>query len=291
MQLRVSHITRYLYSMAARYNQNELRLAPEETHRQRPGSLTISVSPYTELDTTRDLFGNLVHSFEVEEAHGELVIDAVSEVETLDTTHLHEEAMKVPLRKVGELEEEEASVHEFLTDSTFVKRDPVIWREAVDIKADCSPTYGAVVRAMSEFIFKHCHYDEAKLVHCMTSAMEVQQCRSGTCQDFSHLLVAYCRALGIPARYISGYLYDPGLEDEGVNPEWIGAGVSHAWVEFFVPGLEWVGIDPTNNCWVNEHHVSVAFGRDYHDVAPIRGSLQGGGKNRKLEVGVEVVRI
>lgn len=287
MQLRVIHTTKYTYSMVARANANELRLLPEENYRQRPGTASISVSPQpdTEIETTRDLFGNLVQTFEIEGPHGELWIQSESVTETLDCARLHQKAMEVPLQDALDVEQLDVSVHQFLTDSTFVQKDPATWREALDVKSECAPTYGALVEGLSEYIFKSCKYED-KAIHTMTTASEVQRCKAGTCQDFSHLLVGYCRALGMPARYISGYLFDPGLESG--HPDYVGAEISHAWVEVFVPGLEWVGIDPTNKMWIDEHYISVAFGRDYHDVAPIRGSLQGGGKKRTLEVAVEV---
>ncbi len=288
MQLRIRHRTRYLFSAPARSNAIELRLSPEETYRQKPGPCSIEVTPVAPLDSARDLFGNLVHSFEVEEVNGELLIEAVSLAETLDCSTLFEQSKDIALLEIAEVEQADVSVHEFLTDSTFVKIEPELWREAVDVRSECPATYGAVVKALSDHIFDSCRYED-QVIHTMTTSGEVQQRKYGTCQDFSHLLTGYCRALGIPARYISGYLWDPGLS-EG-HPEFTGAEVSHAWVEVFVPGLDWIGIDPTNRKWVDEHYVSVAFGRDYHDVAPIRGSLQGGGKRRSLEVSVEVEAI
>ncbi len=285
MRLKVTHRTTYCYSSPAWSSQNELRLAPEQNLRQVPDQLELTTAPGAKLSEMRDLFGNLVHSFEVEEKHETLSILAESNVTTQEIPFLTHQAKNVPLSETAPIEDHE-ELHEFLVDSTFVKSDQAIWRDAIDIHLNCGSTYGIVIEALSDHIFENYEYRDQK-VHTMTTASQVRQNGGGTCQDFSHLLLGYCRALGIPGRYLSGYLYDPGLDGKHA-PELIGAESTHAWVEVYVPGVGWVGIDPTNQCWVDERYVSLAYGRDYHDVAPVRGSLLGGGKHRTLEVEVKV---
>lgn len=285
MRLAISHTTRYLYSFPARSNINELRLAPEENSRQKPGSLTLTIDPVTELSESRDLFGNLVHYFEIEGRHESLMIRSDTEVETISQFDLPMRAMSVPLRNM-ESETGNADLHQFLVDSHFVSKNPETWREAIDIHLDHEKTWGALIQALNDYIFDSCTFRD-QILHIPATSVDVQRDKVGTCQDFAHLLISYCRALGMPARYISGYMYDPGLE-RSENAAFVGSGQSHAWVEVHVPRLGWIGIDPTNRKWVDEHYVSVAFGRDYHDVAPIRGSLIGGGEERRLEVSVDV---
>ncbi len=284
MRLSISHLTRYLYTAPARSNINELRLSPEETSRQKPGVLSITVEPGAELREMRDLYGNLVHHFEVEDRHEQLTIRSQTEVETTASYDLPMRAMAVPLREF--LTGDQESLYEFTTDSTFVFKNPGTWREAIDVHLNCEKTWGALIQGLSDYVFEYCQYEEQD-IHRMANSSEIQECKTGTCQDFSHLLISYCRALGMPARYLSGYLYDPGL-DSADNAEFVGSGATHAWVEVHVPGVGWVGIDPTNRRWVDEHYVSVSSGRDYHDVAPVRGSLIGGGQDRSLEVEVMV---
>ncbi len=287
MRLSIRHKTTYFYSLPARSNINELRLAPEETDRQKPGELEITVDPEAKLWHSRDLFGNLVHSFEVEEKHNQLSVLAESDVETVPPDlSLRDRAYDLPFGQSADAVKPDKTKREFSIDSTFVKKNPEIWKEAIDLQYDVGESWGEFIEGVSRYIFENCQYSE-QTVHSMTTAAEVQERKSGTCQDFSHLMVGYCRALGIPARYISGYLYDPGLDGPGKN-EFIGAEMTHAWTEVHVPGVGWIGIDPTNCKWVDEHYVSAAFGRDYHDVAPIRGSLLGGGPERDLEVEVSV---
>ncbi|MEM1441924.1 MAG: transglutaminase family protein [Verrucomicrobiota bacterium] len=284
MRLSISHRTQYFYTAPARSNINELRLSPEENARQKPGAIEIQVEPVAELREMRDLFGNLVHHFEVEERHEQLTIHSRAEVETRGSLDLAMRAMTIPLKEF--LVEDKESLFEFTTDSTFVGKNPETWREAIDIHLSCEKTWGALILGLSDSIFESCEYEE-QTIHGMATSEEIQACKKGTCQDFSHLLISYCRALGMPARYLSGYLYDPGL-DTKTEADFIGSGATHAWVEVHVPSIGWVGIDPTNRRWVDEHYVSVSSGRDYHDVAPVRGSLIGGGGDRSLEVDVMV---
>lgn len=288
MRLSISHLTCYHYPAPARSNINELRLSPEENLRQTPGDHTIRIDPGAPLVETRDLFGNLVHHFEVEDRHGELTIHSSAEVETRSTFDLAMRAMSVPLREFQS--EKHETLYEFTTDSTFVFKNPATWREAVDVHLSSEKTWGALMQGLSDYVFEYCHYEDQS-IHGMATSVEIQECKTGTCQDFAHLMISYCRALGMPARYLSGYLYDPGLDPDltpGTAAASIGSGATHAWVEVHVPSVGWVGIDPTNRRWIDEQYVSVSSGRDYHDVAPVRGSLIGGGEDRSLTVDVVV---
>ena len=116
---------------------------------------------------------------------------------------------------------------------------------------------------------------------------DILESEEGVCQDFAHVMIAIARSWGVPARYVSGYLYVTGQSGEQAP-----AAGSHAWVEYWSPGLGWTGFDPTNHCLADERHIRVAVGRDYHDVAPVRGVLQGGSEPRlEVEVRVESVPV
>ena len=120
-----------------------------------------------------------------------------------------------------------------------------------------------------------------------TPLTEVFASRRGVCQDFARLEIACLRSLGIPARYVSGYIETvpaPG------TPRLVGADVSHAWLSVFCPGIGWIAVDPTNNLLPTDRHITVAWGRDYNDVSPIRGVILGGGAH-DLRVQVDVVRL
>ncbi|MEM9283730.1 MAG: transglutaminase N-terminal domain-containing protein, partial [Verrucomicrobiota bacterium] len=141
---------------------NELRLAPEESSRQSPGNLKISLEPGAELKESRDLFGNLVHYFEVEGSHEKLVIHAETEVETHKGTPLSKEAYLIPLPDI-EAEDLDARagdefVKEFTNDSTFIQKNPETWREAIDLQLNSEKSWGALIEKMSNHIFESCRY-------------------------------------------------------------------------------------------------------------------------------------
>lgn len=287
MRLHIVHNTTFRYQLPARSSTNELRLSPEDNDRQTPQDLKFTVNPLASLAESRDLFGNLIHQFEIEEKHPVLSISAESIVETSSNWQPLPEVFHQPVDQISQLNDDR--LRDFLTDSECVQRNPETWREALDVQATSDNSWSDTLWQLSKHVFNSCQYCEQHL-HVMRTATEVQRERSGTCQDFSHLLISYLRHLKIPARYCSGYLYDPGL-DHSDHPELVGTGTTHAWVEAYLPDFGWLGIDPTNNCWVNEQYVSLAFGRDYHDVVPIRGSFLGGGTNRELEVSIQVKKL
>jgi transglutaminase-like putative cysteine protease len=120
-----------------------------------------------------------------------------------------------------------------------------------------------------------------------TPLSEVLHTRRGVCQDFAHVQIGCLRALGLAARYVSGYLVtqpSPG------HPRLVGADASHAWVSVYCPGFGWIDVDPTNNVLPSEHHITVAFGRDYGDVSPIQGVFLGGGQH-SVKIAVDVVPV
>jgi len=297
MLLKVTHNTTYHYSLPAYSSANELRLTPEHSPHQSPRPLELSISPSSEIKTTRDFNGNLLHNFTIEEAHDTLEISALSEVETHPYRHQPERTLQHPLGDSSHLKalKQNEDLYPFLSDSSCIPPDTNTWREAIDIQSNLRKpqlTFGHLAQAISQHLFDHCEYRDQHLHYLRTSA-EVQKEKFGTCQDFAHLMIAYLRALGIPARYRSGYLYDPGLDPTNTShhPELIGTGVTHAWVDFYTPEIGWVGIDPTNNGWTDERYISLAQGRDYHDVVPIQGSFLGGGSDRQLDVQLTIEQI
>ena len=139
------------------------------------------------------------------------------------------------------------------------------------------------VRDLVACIYADFTYDPSA-TDISTPVLEVLQARRGVCQDFAHVAIACLRALGLPGRYVSGYLLTrppPG------KPKLIGADASHAWFATFVPGQGWLDFDPTNDVLPSDEHVSIAFGRDFDDVTPIRGVILGGGQH-ELSVAVDV---
>ena len=169
--------------------------------------------------------------------------------------------------------------HDFLQPSRYVDLPPAAWKLGLDVIAGIGDAWQAAVAIMQhihqEFIYK----PGATQVHTLMS--EALKVKCGVCQDFAHVMIGICRALKIPARYVSGYLYN------GPVDQLRGAQASHAWVEVFLPELGWRGLDPTNNGQPDERYVKIGAGRDYGDVAPVRGTYRGT-PQRKMSVEVLV---
>lgn len=277
MKLRILHRTEYRYALPVRNNNNELRVTPLDNARQRTILHLVRVLPAVKMRRYQDLYRNTVSFFEIEEAHKSLIIDVSSVVETAATPFeaLPQEALLSALAKPEVAE----SFQPYLQSEGPVQITPQIWRTAIDVKADRKEVV-AVVQGLMNFVHETCSYVPG-VTTVSTSTEEFFAKPQGVCQDFAHLMLALCRALGIPARYICGYVYDPK------RGEVLGSHASHAWCEVWIPGYGWFGLDPTNRRPVNEAYVASAVGRDYRDATPIRGSYWGTG-DREMRVTVHV---
>ena len=278
--LSVKHRTVFTYSEPARENVNEVRVCPLANSTQHPEFFVLKVVPATRLRKYNDLFANPVHQFEINSPHRKLVIESRAIVTVGNRVDYEAMPYGVTTSELPALLENHECC-EFLGESTYVRVSPEVWREAIDVKGDVDDVFQTAYDLMQS-VYERCEYLPG-VTTAETHADEVFQAKRGVCQDFAHLLIAYCRSLQIPARYVSGYLWDPGH-----NHLLRGVQASHAWVEIYLPGHGWIGLDPTNNKVVNEQYVAVATGRDYDDVTPVRGTFYGGGHHRGMEVVVEV---
>jgi len=278
MRLQVFHRTRYIYRLPVRDNYNELRLHPATQNTSRLEFFILQVQPPVRLRHFRDNFLNYVHYFELTEAHRELIIEAQF---TINTTSPYSDGppARVPLEALKECEDDMLRV--YLQPSRYVETSPEIWRLALDITAGATEVF-----ATAEMLMQHIHAHWAyapNTTTVTTHVSEVLASRGGVCQDFTHLMIALCRALGIPARYVSGYLYN------GPDSHLRGAQASHAWCEVFIPGQGWYGLDPTNNTRADHHHIKIATGRDYNDAAPVSGHFNGpAGATSMLDVELRI---
>ena len=285
MRYHITHRTVFTYGEPAYDNVNEVRLSPVANPHQALEFFVLKVIPATRLKRFSDLYSNPVHHFEISHPHHSLSIESqsiVSVARYIDYSALPYGCHHSNLKDLRSREE----CCEFLSDSRYVQRSPKIWREAVDVQ-DGSTDVFQTAYALMKFIYDNCAYLPG-LTDASTTAADICEDKQGVCQDFAHLLIVYCRSLGIPCRYVSGYIWDPG---SGSNETMRGAQASHAWAEIYLPTHGWIGLDPTNNKVVNEQYVVVATGRDYDDVAPVRGTFYGGGLQRSMEVVVKVKRM
>jgi transglutaminase-like putative cysteine protease len=280
MKLEIVHRTHYTYAEPVSESVNELRLQPVTSEQQECISFLVRVFPPTRLRVARDFQLNTVHHFELFEPHKELSIEATSRVIT-STRVLPEDALPFPMSRVADCLPIERCF-EFLQESTYVELSPEAWRLALDITHDVKDLWQAAL-AITRHVHQHFAYSP-RSTHVHTHVREVLSEKRGVCQDFAHVMIVLCRCIGIPALYVSGYLYN------GPRDSLRGAQASHAWCEVFVPGVGWQGLDPTNNRQPDAHYVKVAVGRDYADVPPVRGQYRGT-PNRKLGVEVLVTRL
>ncbi|MBW0274969.1 hypothetical protein ATM97_27590 [Nocardia sp. MH4] len=275
--MRVVHTTGYVYDAPVTRSFNEARLTPRADSRQNVILNRVETVPATRSYRYTDYWGTAVTAFDLHAPHTELEVTGSSVVETEPFAEPTEELSWDDLRS-GPIVDR---FDEMLSPTSYVPRDRKLATVARQLSRGEEPAK-AVVRA-AEWVHKEMDYI-AGTTSVHTSALQAFAERRGVCQDYAHLTLVLLRSMGIPSRYVSGYLHPkPGAEiGETV------AGQSHAWVEAWTG--QWWGYDPTNNLAVNEQHVSVGVGRDYADVPPLKGVFSGGGST-DLEVVVEVTRL
>jgi transglutaminase-like putative cysteine protease len=287
MKYRIVHRTAYRYSEPASLSQNELLLHPRQTDHQQVLESRLLIDPEPQyLHQRTDYFGNTALVFMVQQPHDALVMTAESTVATTAPVLPAPEATP-PWEAVARLLSAPGSP-ESLDACQFVYESPLIAGSAgaVDYgRPSFSPGTPVLAGALDLIgrIYKEFAYDKSATT-VDTSVEQVLAERSGVCQDFAHTAIACLRALGLAARYVSGYLNT--LPPPG-KPKLVGADESHAWISVFVPETGWVDLDPTNNLIPEETHITLAWGRDYSDVTPVKGVVMGGGYHA-LSVTVDV---
>ena len=238
MKLHVLHRTRFRYAASVRESFNEARLQPVTTGAQVCHSFLLKILPTSKLSHYLDFYFNYVHLFDITQPHTELVVEANSTVTTGDTPALAASA-RARADRAKSLNARLDRCYDFLQSSTYVEVEPELWRLAIDATDGQTDAWQAA-QAIMRHIYRQFRYQPAA-THVHTHMRDVLTARTGVCQDFAHVMLGLCRAIKIPARYVSGYLYN------GPADQLKGAQASHAWVEVFVPGHGWCGLDPTNS--------------------------------------------
>jgi transglutaminase-like putative cysteine protease len=288
MIYRVRHRTTYSYEDPVSVSHHLVRLTPRNLPGQFCRDTRLIIVPAPPATTSHtDYFGNTQTFFTLQEPHDSLIVEADSELE-VHTIQRPNFAGSPPWETVveslaGDNSEEGLDAYQFVFGSQRVTAS----RELADYARDAFLAGRPLLEAVLELMRK-IHRDfkfDTKATEVTTPVQAFFQKRRGVCQDFAHLQIACIRSLGLPARYISGYLRT--LPPIG-RPRLVGADASHAWCSAWCPGAGWVDFDPTNNCVPEDGHITVAWGRDYSDVSPIHGVLLGGAKHT-LKVGVDVM--
>ncbi len=284
MRFRVSHTTEYKYAVPASESFAELRVWPQANASQKILSRRLEVSPEARVDQYVDYFGNNVEFFSIPYRHNSLSVTSEANVETC-TVQPPQSMLEVSVGEARQIfNSRRYQLFEFMEPSHHVPLDQhKRIRKKFFRQADA---YGEALLALNEWIYRNFDYKSGE-TSISTPIADVVAQRRGVCQDFAHLMLAILRSNGIPARYVSGYIeaYDPEVTDSAL----VGAAASHAWVEVYLPGGMWWGLDPTNNQTAGERHIEVAFGRDYSDVAPMRGTYKGA-TDQRLNVIVSLER-
>lgn len=284
MRFQVSHTTEYNYAVPASESFAELRVWPQDNESQRILSRRLELIPVVRVDDYVDYFGNKVEFFSIPYRHNALTITSEADIETF-AVQPPKMALEVSVGEARQIfNSQRHQLFEFMEPSHHVPLDQhrrirkQFFREADSL--------GETLRTLNTWIYKHLEYQPG-VTRISTPISEVVAQRRGVCQDFAHLMLAILRSNGIPARYVSGYIEacDPATTDAKL----VGAAASHAWVEVYLPGGIWWGLDPTNDQAAGERHIEVAFGRDYSDVAPMRGTYKGA-TDQKLNVIVSLER-
>lgn len=284
MKIEISHVTRYCYEEAVTDSVNELRLTPRTNYRQSCYHHEVWIDPVASLFTYEDYFGNRVHSFSVSKPHRELVIKTKATVVTQDQSPIQQH---LPLEEQLDLLRSEKLQNRYIE---FML--PTAYTELTEGLLAYAARYPMVeeglylwAKQLSEGIHKDFTYDP-DATHVHTTVSDTLKLRRGVCQDYAHLMIAICRSIGLPARYVSGYHFVGDLQGGSADFEQ----ASHAWVEVHIPGTGWLGFDPTNNTEVGWRYVKLGHGRDYKDIVPVKGVYRGTG-NQKLSVTVDVRRL
>jgi len=289
MRYRVSHSTEYRYSAQVINGHTVAHLCPRQTPTQMVLESDVTTSPSADhADEYLDAFGNHVSYRAVEQVHNQLVVTGLHEVDVATPPSL---VWSPPWEELRTLVATDGSADGLLArmcsiESTFVKPSADLARFASWSFLPGRPFHEAVIdlshRIFTEFAFDPGFSDVS------TPLADVLTHRRGVCQDFAHLAIGTLRSLGLPARYVSGYIENrppPGAV------KLVGADASHAWCSVYIPGWGWLDVDPTNDQAPPMSHVTVGWGRDYADVAPVRGVVFGSPATQELSVAVEVTRM
>lgn len=287
MLYQITHKTIYDYAEPAATSHNQVHLKLRELPTQNCTRRELLVQPQPESMTDHvDYFGNPVTSFAIFEPHSRLTITAINRV-MVSTVDLTTPPASPPWQEVpdllrSELDDETLDASQFLYDSPYIATSPALAAYALPSFPQGRPLFEAVLD-LTQRIRREFKYTP-KATTLATSIEEVLASRVGVCQDFAHLQIGCLRSLGLAARYVSGYLRTdppPG------KPRLVGADASHAWLSVFSPPVGWVDFDPTNGCMAGQRHITLAWGRCYGDVSPIKGVVLAGSAH-KLSVSVDV---
>ena len=273
---KIQHITKYSYDRLIQESMNEIRIFPVESTDQQVLEQDLEITGYPEVQVFLDYWGNKTGTFNLMHPHRELMINSRLLVRTPESADLRINFVsgfdELPAVVTRDLKMIELSRPDAINSQSQILDIAGLLRSPDDSVA-------ITVNNCSDYIFEQFKYIPG-ITNIETTIDEILDQRAGVCQDFAHILLQILRTMDIPSRYVSGYIcpHRSGLRGEGAT---------HAWVEAWIPGSGWTGIDPTNKVWVTNNHVKLAVGRHFSDCSPAKGSFKGMA-NQHLSVKVSV---
>lgn len=273
---KIVHTTKYQYNWTIKESINEIRLFPHNFENQDVLQFELLISNNPQVEISKDYYGNRVGNFNILEAHDETIIESRFIVRVNHS------------RKIPEIED--TTVHDLESEkekSIYLQR--LCIPETISKKNQINSILNkinlpeksiiTIAKQCNEYVFNNFTYTKG-ITNIETTVDEILEIKKGVCQDFANVLLQLLRTVGIPSRYVSGYIC-PNEND------FRGEGATHAWVEIYTPKQGWLGLDPTNNIWTMDNHVKLSVGRNFYDCSPVKGTYKGFAK-QKLSVCVSI---
>ena len=261
---KIVHITKYQYNWPIKESINEIRLFPHNFENQDVLQYELHITNNPDVEISKDYYGNRVGNFNNLEAHSKMTIESRMSVRV-------NHSLKIPeiyLTTVADLEIEKQKSVLLLRLSypeTIQKQNKI---NTILKKIDCSDKpIIEIAQKCNQYIYENFTYTKG-ITNIETTVDEILAMKKGVCQDFAHVLLQLLRTVGIPSRYVSGYICpnESGLRGEGAT---------HAWVEIYTPTQGWLGLDPTNNIWTMDNHIRLSVGKNFYDCTPVKGTFKG----------------
>ncbi|MCL6456373.1 MAG: transglutaminase family protein [Gorillibacterium sp.] len=281
MKYQIEHTNTFTYETIVDQSMNTIRLKPRTDECQRLLHYRATITPACVTKEHIDLWGNQVETFFIPEQHEHLEVAAVSMVSIQKSPFIHQIDYSPEMKYIFHTDLFRKHYLAYLIDTSLTYLNPEQTQQVTqEIGRMENPVQYAI--DVMDYVYRTFTYS-GDSTNVATRAMEAFDLKKGVCQDFSHIMLGILHAQGIPARYVSGYIYVG--EDSALK----GDAATHAWVEVMAPGIGWIGLDPTNNIEALDNHIRVGTGRDYADVSPLQGVYRGGGQTLDVKVSVTLL--
>ena len=287
MYYAITHLTQFTYSDSISDSVNEIRLCPRTESNQQCLRFNLDIRPKTSFHSQKDYLGNEIHLFNIPGQHTELAIRAESIVDVQPRADLPDQLPEAAWSELETAVFNDRDLYDMTLPSQFTHPTPLLRQLSESLMLSRQPEPLMLAKHVNRSLYENFGYMQA--VTNVDSPIDVAlEKRQGVCQDFAHIMLALLRLHGIPARYVSGYLFH--RTDDIEHADRSAEDATHAWIDAWLPEFGWVGFDPTNNLIVKERFIRVAVGRDYADVPPTKGVFVGDATS-SLSVGVKVSRL